>query len=318
MIFQKKQFPNLISLHKIWEHEMGSIDPYIIYFRDFWLCAFREYSDQTQKQGAIRLIISKDKTFWSSIQLLKDPLISFNNPKLSITADNKLMLLLEGWSDQGSSKQSYVAFSEDAFNWSIPIPILESNKWLWDLIWRRGKGFAICTSNLFKEDQKRIKEIEFLLTQDGLNFLLITNFDILGDPLDASLAFQKDKLLCVIRREARGDNYALIGRSVFPFYAWEWQATQYHIKDPVLVVNDEQEDVWVVGCLDAPTPYGMVEKIALMRLYLDGQLEPVLTLPSNEEVGSPSILIKDHRLFICYHSHKNARFSIQLAEIDIS
>lgn len=63
MIFQKKQFPNLLSIHKIWDHGESNITPYLIYFKDFWLCALAEYSNILQKKGNIRLIISKDKIF---------------------------------------------------------------------------------------------------------------------------------------------------------------------------------------------------------------------------------------------------------------
>lgn len=58
-------------------------------------------------------------------------------------------------------------------------------------------------------------------------------------------------------------------------------------------------------------------KIALMRLYINGQLEPVLTLPG-EEVGSPKIYVDKERLFISYHTCKNGKSSIQLAEVDIA
>lgn len=128
------------------------------------------------------------------------------------------MLLIEGISTQGiPSKQSYLTTTEDLYYWSPLLPILEPNKWLWNLTWKRGKAFGISTSNIFKDVEKREKQIDLLLSQNGSDYLPITSFDILGDPIDGGLTFYKDKPICIVQREAKGNNFAMVGNEPFSF-----------------------------------------------------------------------------------------------------
>lgn len=318
MIFQKKQSPTLLSLHRIWNDADSNQMPHLIYFKDNWLCALRESSAENN-HGSIRIIWSQKHKKWTSTYFLSDPTINFFNPQLSITPNDHLMLLAEGVTNEKDGSlvhQSYVAFSEDGFVWSSLQSILEPGQWIWNLIWHRCKAFALSGSKNYQNKEDQSKQVDFLYSQNGIDYLWVTSLNIPSNPKDGALAFHKDRAIGLFRRDKKNDSYAILGVSTFPFYHWDWQACQYPIGDPILI-NTPEDQLWAAGCLFSPTPYGFIEKIVLMRVHLNALLEPVLILPSGGQMGNPSLLYHNQELWLCYASSHEGKSGIYLAQINL-
>ena len=106
--------PKLISVKKIWSKSKHNALTNIIRYKSRWFCIFRESSRHVYgKNGTIRLIVSKDGEKWKSIAHFIESDVDLRDPKLSITPDGRLMILVGGtvYHDKKYvSRQSRVAF----------------------------------------------------------------------------------------------------------------------------------------------------------------------------------------------------------------
>ena len=86
----------LLSVEKVWGTAPHSAFGDVIRFGDRWWCTFREAKTHWESIGVVRVIVSSDAKNWDSAALLSEPEIDLRDPKLSITPDGRLMLLMGG------------------------------------------------------------------------------------------------------------------------------------------------------------------------------------------------------------------------------
>ena len=109
-------------------------------FQDQWWCTFREGTGHAGDDGRVRVITSDDGDRWTSSALLQQPGIDLRDPKLSITPDGRLMLIMGGSFYNArriyQSRAPRVAFSREGRRWTSPRKLLAEDHWLWRVTWQ--------------------------------------------------------------------------------------------------------------------------------------------------------------------------------------
>ena len=87
------------------------------------------------------MLVSTDGEKWISAALVGEAGIDLRDPKLSITPDDRLMIVAGGSVYEGKrylGRQPRVMFSPDGTTWSAPERVLEEGDWLWRVTWQPG------------------------------------------------------------------------------------------------------------------------------------------------------------------------------------
>ena len=86
-----------VLVTKIWDRARHNAFTDLIRWHDRFYCTFRESNRHVfGDDGKIRLITSQDGRTWKSVALIAQPGIDLRDPKLSITPDDRLMILMGG------------------------------------------------------------------------------------------------------------------------------------------------------------------------------------------------------------------------------
>ena len=220
--------------------------PDLIRFEGHWYCSFREGDVHgNHPSGRGRIIRSEDGTRWDTVALMEWEGGDVREPKLSITAEGRLMVntsvyfvskepradgrhyqlepigtvLDIPYNDNEATvvQQSVTWLSSDGENWSAvhacPTGV---NGWRWSVTWHDGMGYSIAHSG---------KDIRGTLyrTRDGKSWrVLAPEFFPEGRGNEAALAFRSDGVACCILR--CGPTRAMVGVGKPPYYTeWEWK-----------------------------------------------------------------------------------------------
>jgi len=315
----KLKKPKIISLNKIWNYAEHNALTDLIYFQDHWYCVFRESTAHVHGlEGIIRLIKSSDALKWQTEAVFIEESYDLRDPKLSITPDGRLMLLVGATNYIGKryiSRQSHVAFSEDGHRWGPLIPVLEIHEWLWRLTWHNGKayGAAYKFSNPHKITEEW--EINFYESEDGLHFHHLAKWEIPGWPNESTVQFIGSMAVALVRRDHYQNNHSWMGTSFPPYTDWDWKETQVHLGGPNFVVLPNL-DMWAGGRILHPTPYGLFEKTVLAKMN-EGNIIPSLWLPSWGDCSYPGMFWHHDYLWMTYYSSHEDKTSIYMAKIQL-
>lgn len=307
--------PEIASLKKIWDQAPHNAFTDLIRFRDRWYCAFREAQDHVGGDGQSRVLVSDDGEAWASAALVSEQGIDLRDPKLSITADGRLMMVMGGSVYRGGKKllgrQPRVAFSADGANWTAPQRVLEEGHWLWRVTWHEGRAYGV--SYLAPAGEAKTAERELMLysSSDGMHFEKIADLAVTGRPNETTIRFlDNGDLVALVRREL-GDQSGWIGSSRAPYRDWTWKPAGHRLGGPNFIQTPD-------GALWAGSrSYPGGAKTVLARMTRDSY-EPVLTLPSGGDCSYPGLVWHDGLLWMSYYSSHEGKTSIYLARIKLS
>lgn len=317
----KSATPSLLGVWKIWDEAPHNAFTDLCYFNDYWYCVFRESDEHEQgKHGTIRLIRSSDGQKWDSVAHFVDPDFDLRDPKLSITPDMRLMLLIGvielDVEKKYRSRHCRVSFSIDGLVWQAFAPILLAHEWIWRVTWSRGKAYGV--SYRFSNLQNLRDEwiVSLWESKDGIHYEQITVWDIKGRPNETTLqVLPSGEMIALVRRNERGKRHAMIGSSWPPYDQWNFHEAHIHLGGPNFVV-DEHERMWACGRMMFFTPYGWTFKTVFASMTRK-DLRPILTLPSEGDCSYPGMVLKDGVLWISYYSTHEDRTAIYLAKVRI-
>ena len=300
--------PAISEVRKIWDRAKHSAFTDLIRYKGKWYCTFRESdSHALGADGVIRIISSIDGDKWKSAGVLQEDGIDLRDPKLSITPDGRLMVLMGGsvYRDRKlKARQCRVVFSKDGVNWGDPEKIFLPNHWLWRVTWHEGMGYGVAYDITGKEEWA----LKLFSTKDGVKYDMITKLEIPGNPNETTLRFTDDgKMIALIRREG-GSHNAWIGTSVAPYKKWKWNETAHAVGGPNFVILPDGE-MWAAG---RSYPGGAKTVLAKMT---ESEYLPVLTFPSGGDTSYPGMVWHDGVLWISYYSSHEGKTSIYLAKI---
>src|SRR3546814_203511 len=91
------QLPKGVTVTKIWDQAAYSAFTDLIWYNDAFYCSFREGDNHVfGADGTVRVLRSADGKQWESVADMAVPGIDLRDPKLSITPDNRLMVIIGG------------------------------------------------------------------------------------------------------------------------------------------------------------------------------------------------------------------------------
>ncbi len=90
----------LLETRKIWDQAPHNAFTDLVRYRGSFYCTFRESAAHVPKgraeNGKIRILRSPDGKTWKSVGLLDSEQYDLRDPKISVTADQKLLVLMGG------------------------------------------------------------------------------------------------------------------------------------------------------------------------------------------------------------------------------
>ena len=299
--------PRILSVEKIWDHAPHNAFTDLIRFENRWWCTFREAEEHGASIGTTRVICSDDGATWESAAELTETDVDLRDPKLSVTPDDRLMLVMGGSIYRGTeylTRSPRVAFSSDGYNWSAPKKVLAEDHWLWRVTWHEGVGY--CLSKLGEAQNPRRG---FLYsTRDGIEWDWIAEYHLPGEEWTASettLRIMPDGEMISLTRPY------WIGTSRPPYTDWSWTRIPDGLGGPNFI-RCSDGSLWAAsrGRLDE------VHGTVLARMSRDSY-QPVLRLPSGGDCSYPGMVEHDGLLWLSYYSTHEEKTSIYLARIEL-
>ncbi len=179
--------------------------------------------------GAVRVLTSPDGKTWTPAARVTSPRNDLRDPKLAVTPDGRLMLVMAAALPGGRVYRSLVSFSADGRRWGTPVEVGEPNFWLGRVTWHRGTAYAAghATSGP--------RSLRLYLSKDGRQFTTLAR-DLADKDLpgEASLLFlPDDTCVCLLRRD---NATGLLGTAPPPHTTWTWKDLGVRLADPRLLL----------------------------------------------------------------------------------
>jgi hypothetical protein len=317
--------PAKIEVQKIWNEAPHSAFTSLVRFKNKFYCTFREAPGHISgPQGKARVIMSADEgKTWKSVAFYKMDGIDIRDPKLSVTPDNRLMVLIdvETYKDgKIDTRKPWVIYSDtNGENFSEPVAstvdpaIAEKSDWVWRVSWYKGMGYAI--------DYKNGK-VFLVKTRDGKAFENVAKLDVDGSPNESTVRFdKKGKIYVVIRRE-QGDQRGVIATAEAPYTSWQYSKMDERIGGPDFLFLDDS--TLCIGSRLYPQDPELQKKAinhksAIFITDLQGKTKKVITIPeSGGDCSYPGMLIYKNTLWYSYYSSHEDKTSIYLAKVPLS
>ena len=300
----------LEEVRKIWDRAEYNSFVDLTRFQGQWFCTFREGERHVfGEDGKARVISSRDGINWESVVLLAEEGVDLRDPKINVTPDGRLMLVMGGsvYEDRTPvERQPRVSFSADGRTWSPPQTVLEKGDWLWRVTWFGDTAYGVSYVSA-EEDW----ELKLFKSSDGKDYELVTRLEVPGSPNETTLRFtEKGEMIALVRRES-GSRGAWIGvSSEEPYTEWTWNDTGYRIGGPNFIFLPDGS-MWASG---RGYGEGQLRSTVLAGMTTDSY-SPVLNLPSGGDTSYPGMVWHRGLLWIAYYSSHEGKASIYLAKI---
>jgi hypothetical protein len=316
--------PKIVSVQKIWSAAGHNAFTDLIRFQDHWFCTFREAQAHVGGNGEIRLLVSQDGDRWQSAALVKEEGIDLRDPKLSITPDGRLMLVMGGSVYETKKlveRQPRVAFSKDGRDWSAPRRALEKGDWLWRVTWHNGHAYGIAYSippnPPSGEKGTADWSLKLVESNNGADFRVVAPLEVPSRPNEATVRFLANgDCVALVRREGfdrNSDNTAWIGVSQGTYRQWKWKPAGMQIGGPNFLVLPDGSMV-ASGRQYGSTPGSAKTFVGRMDLE---SVSAQLVLPSGGDCSYPGLVWFEDRLWVSYYSSHEGRASIYLAKVTL-
>ena len=312
------------SVKQIWSNGSHCAFTSIEQFNGRYYCTFREgathiFDSNGEAKGKIRILASDDGEKWESVAFIGKEGFDLRDPKLSVTPDGRLMIIVGGSIYRNRKLEGcvpHVIFSDDGKSFSEPQPITLDEKmrtghdWLWRVTWHDGVGYGVSYS---KASNNEIIT-HLLKTDDGVKYSLVKSFNHDGYPNEATVRFLPDGRMAIMLRRDAGDCKAMWGLSRAPYTEWEWRKMEFRLGGPDFIVLDD--DHLVAGGRTHYVP--SAAKTTIFTGKNNGRFEEVITLPSGGDTSYPGFLIAGNELWVSYYStHETKNASIYLAKFPL-
>lgn len=309
----------LIRIERLWDRAEHQAFTDLVQYQGRMVVAFREGSSHaTGRDGVVRLLSSADDGLsWAPAGLLEEEGIDLRDPKLSVTPDGRLMVVMGGSVYEGSTLTGRLPRVAFAPGWPLSFGEIEvgqidpavagSQDWLWKVTWHGGRGYGV----VYQPDRTPCG-MQLVVTGDGLEYEHVTTFNLDGGGNETALAFQEDGTMVALARRETGDRAAMIGHAAPPYTEWSWSRLPVPLGGPDLVILPSGR--LVAGGREY-APDGQFTVLA--EIGLDGSWRKLLRLPSGRDTSYPGLLVEGKRLWCSYYSGHEVRTSIYMAQLRI-
>jgi hypothetical protein len=301
------------QVEKIWDQAPHNAFTDLLRFNGAFYCAFREgIGHVSGPDGKARILRSKDGRQWESVALLEVKDRDVRDPKLSITPDNRIMVLMDVEVSDGKkviSRKPLISVS-DASGTTFSTPaqsvvdpsIASWSDWVWRLTWHKGTGYAI----LYQMDK-----IYLVSTKDGSYFENVSRIEVDGNPNECTIRFDKNgKMYVLIRREG-ADQLGVIASADAPYRQWSLVKMDKRLGGPNFLFLDSE--TMVMGTRQ----YKPKMSTVIYVTDLEGKVQKTIELPSSGDTSYPGMLVYKGKLWTSYYSSHEGKTSIYLAKIPL-
>ncbi|MCX5645335.1 MAG: exo-alpha-sialidase [Phycisphaerae bacterium] len=317
----------LLSVKKIWDQAPHNAFTDLARWHERFYCAFREGRGHVSTDGCIRVLCSKDADAWSSTGLISLDGHDLRDAHLSVTPDNRLMLLggaaPREKDNHSAPTGSFVAFSKDGTEWTKPQIVSEPGRWLWCVTWHKGKAYGVSYSA-----GKGSPNLELLTSDDGITYRpLVPKLYSAGRPGETTLRFDRlGTCYALVRRDKLGDQpySTILGISRGDYTQWQWHD-----------LGPEFNAFGGPNLLQLPTGHGSTELsevwLAAGRMHQDAahtalcyldmtehKMTKILKLPSGGDTSYPGLVWHNDLLYLSYYSTHEGKTSIYLAKVKVA
>ena len=312
------------SVEKIWGNGMHCAFTSIIKFKGNYFISFREgeshiFNSEGEADGKVRILRFRNGEKWEALPLIGKEGYDLRDPKLSITPDGRLMIIVGGSiyrNKKLEGREPQVIFSDDGYTFSKPQSVNIDERyrsgcdWLWRVAWHDGVGYSVC----YGPTTAKGRSCALFSTTDGINFKHITTFDIQNFPIEATVRPLKDGRLAVMVRCDRGNRKCMWGVSCNADYTeWQWKNTGIFVGGPDFIVLDDG------SVIAGGRTLFTAAKTSLFKVHKSGRFEHFMILPSGGDTSYPGFLVVGKELWVSYYStHETDIASIYLAKIPLS
>jgi hypothetical protein len=310
---------------KIWDKAPHNGFTDLVRFKSHFYCTFREGSDHKPTNGTqlgkVRLLRSKDGEKWDTVALFEINEYDLRDPKLSVTPDNKLMVLM------GASKYfrkikvsaiSFVSFSKNGRDFTDPVPVNIEDKikskydWVWRITWYKGNGYGVVYQDPKLDNNYQVRLVK---TRDGINYQIICDLILNNRPNEATLRFNNEgEMFALVRRE--NFTNGVMGISKPPYTKWKWVELKFRLGGPDFEILDDGNLCVGTRKFD-PKVKGSNNRTCIMLVDTNGEVKNKFELRSDGDTGYPGLLKYNHQLWISYYSSHEGKASIYLSKIKL-
>lgn len=306
----------LIDVQRIWDQAPHSAFTDLIYWKNQFVCAFREGRAHVSADGKIRVLTSTDGVAWNSAALVELAGFDLRDAGLCTAPGGKLMLVggaaPRKKDNEDAPTGTFVAFSADGSTWTSPKIASLPGRWMWRVTWHNEKAYGVSYATPQGHPFTAI-----LTSDDGINFSeLVPKLNGDGYPTEATLRFENNSqtLYCLQRRDgAPPQNSALLGISRAPYTDWQWHDLKMYFGGPNFIQIPDGR--WIAaGRIIHPDAH----KTELAWLDIEKKaLKPILQLPSGGDTSYPGLVWREDLLWVSYYSSHEGKASIYLAKVQI-
>jgi hypothetical protein len=307
----------LVHVERLWDRAEHQAFTDLVEYDGRLVVTFREGSDHASgRDGVVRLLVSDDEGLsWRSAGLLEEEGIDLRDPKLSVTPDGRLMVVMGGSTYEGSALTGRLP--RVAFGRGTPLTLGEvqvaridpkvsgDQDWLWRVTWHEGRGFGV----VYQPDRSPWG-MHLVTTTDGVGYEHVATLGLDGDGNETTLRFREDGTMIALVRRESGDQVAMIGHAPPPYTEWTWSKLPVRLGGPNFAILPGGE------LLAAGREYAADGQYTrLGRVDLAGAWHTLLRLPSGGDTSYPGLLVDGERLWCSYYSGHEGRTSIYLAQL---
>ncbi len=310
----------LLDVKRIWDAAPHNAFTDLVRWNDQFYCAFREGRGHVSTDGRIRVLSSKDADAWTSAGLIELAGYDLRDAHLSVTPDNRLMLLggaaPRKKDNESAPTGSFVAFTKNGTEWTKPQIVSEPGRWLWCATWHKGRAYGVSYSAY----KGTTHYLELLTSDNGIAWRpLVPKLYAEGRPGEVTLRFDaSDTCYALVRREKLGDEpyTAILGISRGDYAQWQWHD-----------LGPEFNSFGGPNLIQLPTGQWLAAgrmheggaHTALCQLDVtEPKMTKLLKFPSGGDTSYPGLLWHNDLLYMTYYSTHEGKTSIYLARIKVT
>jgi hypothetical protein len=307
----------IVEVKKIWDKAPHNAFTDLIRWNEKFYCAFREGRGHVSTDGKIRVIESQDAGTWKSAVLAESEGYDLRDAHLSVTPDNRLMLLggaaPRKKDNQRAPTGTFVSFSKDGRLWTKPQIVVKPGRWLWCVTWHKGKAYGVSYAA-----GERKPYLELLASENGTDYRChVDKLYGMGYPTEVTLRFDRDVCYALVRRDRSGKegSSALLGVSKPDYKEWKWHdlgANFNGFGGPNFIRLSGGH--WIgAGRMHQGGAHTAITCIDVKK----GKMTKLLKLPSGGDTSYPGLVWHENMLYVSYYSSHEGRTSIYLAKVKV-
>ena len=308
----------VLEVKRIWDRAPHNAFTDLLRWDERFWCVFREGRGHACTDGKIRVLESEDTDAWESAALIALEGYDLRDPHVSITPDNRLMLIggaaARKKDNQSTPTGTFVSFSGDGRKWTEPRIVTRLGRWLWHVTWHDGKAYGVSYGG-----GDGGPYIDLRVTSDGVNYRKhVPKLFAQGRPTEVTLRFGADSTCYALVRRDNWQNQpksAMLGVSKPDYTQWQWHDLGESFNGfggPNFI--EIPGGHWIA----AGRMFDGGAHTSLTYLDVDaGTMSKLIKLPSGGDTSYPGLVWHHKMLYVSYYSSHQGKTGIYMAKVKI-